>query len=264
MQKDSKASIFMVYRMLANTIKKLIYKDVNKMSNLPGINASWVSNKVDLNDIYKLRYNVMVRDVKQNPFPASHYCIHGDEFRDAYDELPTTHHYLIRKNGVAIASHRLINGNHTIFEIEKYKWFDIRYNLSTSHTNVNNIVEPTRVVACRSVRGKYYTQLMLTASFLRIHDDKYESIIGVINADAKPLINHYTKFMPSLYWVSREKFAVPEFILGRYCQALNLYVGTTEKERDVFIYNTILPCFLMYKSAYLMDLIKTQLSRINK
>ena len=221
------------------------------MSNLPGITAGWVRCKNDLTDIYKLRYNVLVRDAKQNPFPVSHYCIHGDEFRDTYDDLPTTSHYLVRKNGVAVASHRLINGNHTPFEIEKYKWFDLRGDLWTSHTNVNNIVEPTRVVACRSIRGKYYTRLMLTASLLKIHDDKYESLLGVVNAEAKPLMNHYTKFLPSLYWVSREKFAVPEFVPGRYSQAFNLYIGTSEKERDVFIYKTIFPCALMYKSLYL-------------
>ena len=237
--------------MLAKTIKKLIREDINKMSNLPGINAGWVSNKADLADIYKLRYNVMVRDAKQNPFPASHYCIHGDEFRDTYDELPTTSHYLVRKNGVAVASHRLINGNHTPVEIEKYKWFDLCASLRTSHTNVKNIVEPTRVVACRSIRGEFYTQLMLAASLLKIHDDKYESILGVVNADAKHLMNHYTKFMPSLNCVSREKFAVPEFVPGRYSQAFNLYIGATEKERDTFIYTTILPCAFMYKSTYL-------------
>jgi predicted GNAT family N-acyltransferase len=236
--------------MLARTIKDYIRKDIHKMSNAPGIYAGWVTDKADLSDIYKLRYNVMVRDVKQNPFPPNHYCIHGDEFRDAYDELPSTSHYLVRKNGKAVAAHRLINGNETAFEVEKYKWFDPRVNLWNSHTNVNNIVEPTRVVACRTIRGQYYTTMMLTASLLKIHDDKYESLLGVVNADAKPLMKHYQKFMPSLCWISREKFAVPEFVAGRHSHAFNMYIGTTNRERDAFIYKTILPCMSLCNYLY--------------
>jgi hypothetical protein len=237
--------------MLANKVKEFIRRDIHKMSNLPGITAGWVSDKNDLTDIYKLRYNVMVRDAKQNPFPASHYCIHGDEFRDTYDELPTTLHYLVRKNGVAVASHRLINGNHTPFEIETYKWFDLHQHTSKTHKLPNNVVEPTRVVACKSIRGRHYTVMMLTASMLKIHDSKYESMLGVVNADTAHLIAHYQKFMPTLHQISREKFAVPEFVPGRYSHAFNLYIGTTEKERDAFIYKTVLPCALMYKSLYL-------------
>jgi hypothetical protein len=237
--------------MLSKSVLSFVRNDIYKMSNLPGISAGWVTSKTDLSDIYKLRYNVMVRDVKQNPFPTNHYCIHGDEFRDTYDELPSTSHYLVRKNGVAVASHRLVNGNHTPFEIEKYKWFDLRVNLWTSHTNVNNVVEPTRVVACRSIRGQHYTIMMLTASLLKIHDDKYESLLGVVNAEAKPLMNHYARFMPSLYWVSHEKFAVPEFVPGRYSQAFNVYVGASERERDAFVFKTILPCATLCKYIYL-------------
>lgn len=111
--------------MLSKAVLSFVRNDIYKMSNLPGISAGWVTSKTDLSDIYKLRYNVMVRDVKQNPFPANHYCIHGDEFRDTYDELPSTSHYLVRKNGVAVAAHRLVNGNHTPFEIEKHKWFPL-------------------------------------------------------------------------------------------------------------------------------------------
>jgi predicted GNAT family N-acyltransferase len=237
--------------MLANTIKELIRKDIHKMSNLPGITAGWVSDKADLADIYKLRYNVMVRDAKQNPFPTPHYCIHGDEFRDTYDELPTTSHYLVRKNGVAVAAHRLINGNHIPFEIEKYKWFPLNEHTLATHKAPNNIVEPTRVVACRSIRGRHYTVMMLTASFLKIHDEKYESILGIVNADTSHLISHYKKFMPTLNQISREKFAVPEFATGRYSHAFNLYIGATEAERNTFIYKTVFPCALMYKSLYL-------------
>lgn len=235
---------------ITNSIKELIRKDINKMSNLPGITAGWVTDKTDLTDIYKLRYNVMIRDAKQNPFPLSHYCIHGNEFRDTYDDLPTTSHYLIRKNGIAVASHRLINGNHTSFEIEKYNWFPLNEYTKKTHKTPNNIVEPTRVVACHSIRGQHFTVMMLTASLMKIHDTNYESILAVVNADAVNLNKHYKKFMP-LTQISHKKFAVPEFVSGRYSNAFNLYIGTTQSERNAFIYKTILPCALMYKYIYL-------------
>jgi predicted GNAT family N-acyltransferase len=239
--------------MLSKTVKEFIRKDIHKMSNLPGISAGWVTSKTDLSDIYKLRYNVMVRDVKQNLFPSNHYCIQGDEFRDTYDELPSTSHYLIRKNGKAVAAHRLINGNQTAFEIEKYKWFNNWFPLNElhrRHENPNNVVEPTRVVACRSIRGQHYAPLMLTAALMKIHDDKYESVLGLVNAESVQLIAHYQKFMPNLTQISREKFAVSEFVAGRHSHALNLYIGTTEKERDAFIYRTIMPCMTLCKYLY--------------
>jgi predicted GNAT family N-acyltransferase len=221
------------------------------MSNLPGISAGWVTSKTDLSDIYKLRYNVMVRDVKQNPFPTNHYCIHGDEFRDTYDELPSTSHYLVRKNGVAVASYRMVNGNHTPFEIEKYNWFALSEHTKKTHKMPKNIVEPTRVVACRSIRGQHYTIMMLTASLLKVHDEKYESILGVVNAESVHLIAHYQKFMPALTQISSKKFAVPEFAPGRYSHAFNLYVGASERERDAFVFKTILPCATLCKYIYL-------------
>lgn len=236
--------------MLAATIKDYIRKDIHKMSNVPGVFAGWVTSKTDLSDIYKLRYNVMVRDVKQNPFPSNHYCIHGDEFRDAYDELPSTSHYLVRKNGKAVAAYRLINGNQTTFEVEKYKWYPLSEYTKKTHKMPTNVVEPTRVVACRSIRGQHYTPMMLTAAMIKIHDDKYESVLGLVNAESAHLIAHYQKFMPALKMITQEKFAVPEFVPGRYSHAFNMYIGATERERDAFIYRTLMPCMTLCKYIY--------------
>ncbi len=117
----------------------------------------------------------------------------------------------------------------------------------------NNIVEPTRVVACRSIRGQHYAPLMLTASLLQIYDDKYESLLGTVNADAIQPMKHYTFFMPTFRQISVNKFPVNEFITGRYCHAFIAYIGTTERERDKFVLTTLLPCAMLYKAMQWRD-----------
>jgi len=237
--------------MFASFIKNAIRKDLAKMTH-----AKWTTSPTDLTDIYRLRYNVMVKDAKVNPFPPTHYCIrNGNEFRDDYDNSPHTKHFLVRnKDGKAVAAHRILNGNHLQFEIDTFDWFALDKHTETTHINPKNVVEPTRVVACRSIRGQHYTVMMLTASLLQIYDDRYESILGVVNADALPLIKHYQFFMPALKQISTEKFGVDEFIQGRSCHAFNLYIGTSDYARNRYIWTTLLPCALLYKMMYIRDI----------
>jgi len=221
----------------------------NDINNVPGITAEFVADAASKRDVYKLRYDVMARN--KTVFPPTHYCIrNGDEFRDDYDDDPSTKHFLVRKDGKAVASCRLINGNKMKLEMERFNWFDVRPNLWTINENVNNIVEPTRVVASKSITGSYIAPLMLTHCLLDMHDSKYECFVGVVNADAMHLIKHYKKFMPSFVQLSKEKFAVNEFIPGRSCYAFVSRIGATEKERDMYILTTLFPCFLLYKSIY--------------
>lgn len=239
--------------MLASFIKNAIRKDLAKMTH-----AKWTNSPADLTDIYRLRYNVMVKDAKINPFPPTHYCIrNGNEFRDDYDDSPHTKHFLVRnKEGKAVAAHRLLNGNQVQFEIEKFNWFALDKHTETTHSNPMNIVEGTRAVACRSIRGQHYTVMMLTASLLQIYDDRYESILGVVNADATHLIKHYQFFLPALKQISTEKFGVDEFIQGRSCHAFNLYIGTSNADRNKFIWTTLLPCAMLYKAMYMRDMLR--------
>ncbi len=229
-------------RFTSGLITNMIRSDINKV---PNITIGFVVDAESKRDIYKLRYDVMARN--KTVFPPTHYCIrNGDEFRDDYDDHPSTKHFLVRKNGKAVASCRLLDGNKVKFEIEKYNWHHLQ-------TTEKNIVEPTRVVACKSITGSYIAPLMLTHSLLDVYDSKYNSMLGTINADALPLIKHYQKFMPALKQVSKEKFAVNEFIPGRSCHAFLLKIGDTEKERDMYILKTLFPCFLLYKSMYLFN-----------
>jgi hypothetical protein len=225
-------------RIASRHITRFIRNDLLKVSS-GNISAGFVVDAESKTDIYKLRYDVMAKN--KTVFPPTHYCIrNGDEFRDDYDDDPSTKHFLVRKNGKAVASCRLLDGNSVKFEIETFNW----YKLPTTETN---IVEPTRVVACKSISGSYIAPYMLTYCLLDVYDRNYHSILGLINADALPLIRHYQRFMPALTRVSKEKFAVNEFIPGRSCHAFLLKIGATEAERDLYILTTLFPCFLLYK-----------------
>ena len=228
-------------RYASYVIRRVIQADLQSASS-GKITAGFVVDAESKRDIYKLRYNVMARN--KSVFPPTHYCIrNGDEFRDDYDDAPSTKHFLVRNDGNAVASCRLLDGNKVKFEIQQYNWY-------TLPTTDKNIVEPTRVVACKSITGSYIAPLMLTHCLLDIYDSKYTSMLGLVNADALPLIRHYQRFLPALKQVSREKFAVNEFIPGRSCHAFLLRIGATEKERDLYILTTVFQCFLLYKSIY--------------
>ena len=224
-------------------LSRFVRSELLKMSQKPGISAGFVTSDQDKRDIFRLRYNVMVSNT--TTFPPNHYCIHNKkEFKDDYDDIPSTKHYLVRKNGIAVASCRLVDRNHTEFEAEKFNWFPVTDALKATHKNPTNVVEPTRVVVCKTVRKTHISVFMLTDNLLYIHDNKYESILGTVNANAGSLIKHYQKFMPSLLPLSKEPFKVNEFIQGRLCSAFNLYIGTSDKQREKFMTRTLFPCTL--------------------
>ncbi|GMH54702.1 hypothetical protein TrRE_jg11417, partial [Triparma retinervis] len=153
--------------MLANAAKNMIKTRLaaTQVAAAP-LNVEWVhpSDSSALSEIYRLRYQVMVSDAAKskrgNPFPPDHYCIKGDEFRDSYDDLDSTGHILIRHKGLAVASARIVNGNFVPLEAEKYNWIDVRGSLKPFVKDPNNIAEPSRVVACRSIRGTNVVPLM--------------------------------------------------------------------------------------------------------
>ena len=226
-------------------LSRFVRSELLKMSRLPGISAGFITSDQDKKDVFKLRYDVMVNNT--TTFPKTHYCIHnGDEFRDDYDELPSTKHYLVRKDGVAVASCRLVDRNSVVFEAEKFNWCQVSSILAATHMNSANVAEPTRVVVCKSVRKTHISVFMLADNLLYMHDNKFESVVGVVNASASSLIGHYQKFMPSLRQFG-QSFEVNEFIPGRSCNAYNLYIGTTDAHRNSFMQRTIFPISMYAK-----------------
>ena len=196
-------------------------------------------------EIFKLRYKVMVKDVKVNPFPADHYCIKGEEFRDDYDELPSTGHCLVRFNGQPVASVRLVDGNQTALEAERYKWVDVREGIRPYVKDVKNIAEPCRVVADRSVRGSNIVPLMYLHCLEWFIEKDIHNIVGMVNSEAKPLIEHYSKWA-QCKWINKEPFPT-DFIKGRTLDYCLVSVGAPNSpERDAFLLKNYSPAFLAW------------------
>ena len=177
----------------------------------------------------------MVRDSKEQPFPPSHYCIHnGDQFKDEYDDHPSTLHYLIRKRGEPVASFRLVNGNAGLFEAEKYNWFDVEKAIKAKLNRSRNAVEFTRLVASKDVRGTFMTPFLLSVASLYSVENNFENMIWMTNAKSEKLYNHYGKFT-SYKLLSDAPFACDEFVPNRKCIFFAKEVNST------FYYDTLLP-----------------------
>ena len=243
--------------MLANASKSFIKSRLaaTAMTSSP-LHVSWVphNDHESLSEIYRLRYKVMVSDAAKskrgNPFPADHYCLRsgpmGMEFRDSYDDLPSTGHCVVRFNGTPVASTRIVDGNHTPLEAEKYGWIDLRSRIAPSVRNPDNIAEPSRVVADRSVRGTCVVPLMYLHCLDWFMKRDIENFIGMCNTEARPLIEHYSKWAQTK-WITDEPFLASEFIEGRKLDMCYVSVGDKgTRERENFLMTNFAPAFLAY------------------
>ena len=217
-------------------------------NNTSAVNVEWVkpSDSASMSEIFKLRYKVMVKDVKVNPFPSDHYCIKGDEFYDDYDLHPSTGHCLVRFNGKPVASTRIVNGKVLPLEAEKYNWVDVRSGIRPFVKDVTNIAEPCRVVADRSVRGTNITPLMYLHCLEWFIENKIENFVGMVNSEARPLIEHYSKWA-QCKWINDKPFEANDFIRGRkldYCIVSVGLPGTPE--HDKFIIQNYSPAFVAW------------------
>jgi hypothetical protein len=231
--------------MAKSSISKRLALTTSVSNNLA---VEWVSpsNEAALSEIFKLRYNVMCRDVKKNPFPDDHYCIKGDEFRDDHDLMPSTGHCLIRFKGKPVASTRIVNGNFEKLEAETFGWYDVRGAIAPFAKDVNNIAEPSRVVACRSIRGTNVVPLMYLHCLDWFMKNDIENFVGMCNTEARPLIEHYSKWAQAK-WVTDKPFDVSDFIEGRKLDMCIVSVGAPDSpERERFTLTNFAPAFMGY------------------
>ena len=220
------------------------------LNNTSALNVEWVNSSTDsqtMSEIYKLRYKVMCKDVRVNPFPEDHYCIKGDEFRDDLDLMDTTAHCLIRFNGKPVASTRIVDGrNGNQLEAEYYKWVDVRKGIEPYVNDVDNIAEPCRVVADRCIRGTGVVPLMYLHCLDWFMKENIENFVGMCNSEAKPLVEHYSKWA-QCNWIGKEPFPVDDFIPGRKLHYCTVNVGVEgSPERDKFMVGNYLPAFAAY------------------
>jgi len=239
--------------MFANLAKSSISKRLAAHTNMAANSAAattveWISpsDSQSMSEIYKLRYKVMCKDVKKNPFPADHYCIKGDEFRDDHDLMDSTGHVLIRHQGKAVASTRIVNGKFEQLEAETFKWADVRGMLKPHVTDVNSIAEPSRVVADRSIRGTNIVPLMYLHTLDWMMNNDIENFVGMCNTEARPLIEHYSKWAQAR-WITEQPFDVSDFLPGRKLDMCIVSVGEpNSKEREKFTLTNFAPAFMAY------------------
>jgi len=166
--------------------------------------------------------------------------------QDDFDDLESTGHVLIRHKGRAVASTRIVNGNHTPLEAEKYGWIDVRGRIAPFVNNPNNIAEPSRVVACRSIRGTNVVPLMYLHCLDWFMTNNIENFIGMCNTEARPLIEHYSKWAQAK-WITDKPFTANEFIKGRELDMCFVSVGDKgSKERENMLLTNFAPAFAAY------------------
>jgi len=229
------------------TISKHLASTTAPSSSASALTASWIAptDTSSLRSIFKLRYDVMVRETKNSPFDQNHHCVFGDEFRDDADLYDSTGHLLVRVGGAAVASVRIVNGNHEKLEAESANWHDHRSSLSAHGVvDTTNIAEAGRLVCSRAVRGTSVTPLMYLHCLDWYLKNNVPTLTGIANTEARPLIDHYKKWT-KVKRVTEEPFAADSFIPGRKLDLWHLNVGLEgSKERDSFTVRNLVPAFV--------------------
>lgn len=193
---------------------------------------------------FELRYKVMVKNKgESNPFPENHYCIHGNQFHDPCDFYSSTAHLNIMKDGQLLGTTRLVNGNDQLLEMESFDW----YRLRDKHPEIgNNIIEPSRVVACPSIKGGPIIPLLYLHSSLYCINHGIGSIIGMFNYKSIQLMRHYKKWT-KFDMIVDEPFHTEEFIKGNKCMICKLSITDSTGDASMFVLTNLLPSYILYR-----------------
>ena len=201
-----------------------------------------VNNTSDprIEEIYKLRYNVMVRNNKTTKFDKNHQMVHGEMFRDKFDDLSTTVHQIVSHKGKIIASNRIVDGRDNRLEMEEENWFDVRAAVKT-----DSIAEPGRLVADKSARGTRVIPMLYLDTCDWFMENNVSHCTPMVNNKASNLIKHYTKWT-GVGILNDNPVSVDSFLEGQKSNVFLLNFGKDNtKERSKFVYTNYLPSHLM-------------------
>ena len=203
---------------------------------------------------FGLRYNILSKDNTNNIFPSDHYCIDENRFQDELDFCPSTVHINVWKDDTIVATSRYVDGNSECFEMENFNWYQLR----KKHPDIgNNIIEPCRVVASKSIRGSSLVPLMFVRASLHVVLCGFDSYIGMINVKAVPLISHYNKWVKWDLLVNEDNaFETPEYIPGNKCIVIKTDITNKSGCSTDFIFTNLLPAYVIYRIMSLHDLYK--------
>ena len=217
------------------------------------------------NGAFGLRYQQMVAAKEPNsPFPPTHYCVHETSptqksahtmlFHDPCDFYPSTFHIDMWKRDKVVATSRYVDGRDEKLEMESFGWYDLR----GSHPELgDNFVEPSRVVACKSVRGSAAVPLMYLRSTIEFVDRDFEHVIGLVGSSSQKVLEHYKKWVGCTI-ITKSDFSTDEFIPGNKCVVFNYQVsgdgreGDDEIAHDQILFH-IVPLYLVCRAMMVRD-----------
>lgn len=206
------------------------------------------------NGAFGLRYKEMVTAKKPNsPFPPDHYCVHRGAnktmlFHDMCDFYPSTFHINMWKHDTVKASSRYVDGKYEKLEMESFGWYDLR----KEHPELgDNFVEPSRVVACKTVRGSAMVPLMYLRWNIEAVNRGVGTMIGTVNARSMKLLSHYKNWAK---WdiLAKEPIETNEFIPGNTCVVLSQQISKAGDESDHIIF-IIIPTYIVCRVMIVRD-----------
>jgi len=211
------------------------------------------------NGAFGLRYQQMVAAKEPNsPFPPDHYCVHETSptqksvhtmlFHDPCDFYPSTFHIDMWKQDTVVATSRYVDGRDEKLEMESFGWYDLR----GSHPELgDNFVEPSRIVACKSVRGSAVVPLMYLRANIEFVEKGVGKMIGSVNVRAMKLLAHYKSW--SRYNVLNETpISTDEFIPGNKCIIVSQEITNGDHASDHVLFN-MFPTYIVCRAMILHD-----------
>ena len=211
------------------------------------------------NGEFGLRYQEMAAAKEPNPpFPPDHYCVHAVTpnnktahkmlFHDPCDFYPSTFHINLWKQDKVIASTRAVDGREEKLEMETLGWYDLR----GSHPELgDDFVEPTRVVACKSVRGSAAAPLLYLRANIEFIERGVGRTIGLVNVRSVRLLAHYKKWI-RFDWLTQEPFETNEFIPGNKCVLFTQQITKSGDATDHILFNVV-PTYIACRAMIIRD-----------
>jgi len=170
-----------------------------------------------------------------------HHMVHGNMFYDEYDMYDSTVHQIITKDDQIVASNRIVDGRSVELEMEKYNWFDIR-----KHIESDNLAEPGRLVADKSIRRSNLVPLMYIETLDYFIKNNIEFCTPMVNSKATKLIKHYTDWT-GVDKVNTDPIKVNQFLEGQESDVFLLKIGKeVSMERKRLLYTNYIPANLIY------------------
>ena len=201
------------------------------------------SNDPRLNEIYRLRHQVLYGQTKNSLFTPDHDQVfpgeNGFEIRDALDDEESTMHYAVRRetDGKLVSSIRAVDGNKAQLEMEKFGWYNVEEPIREA-----GFSEWCRLICDKSARGTTAVPLLYLQSARQLQDSGIDNVVFMVDTRAKKLLSYYKKWT-ICEQISETAVRCDEFEKGRESYVMNMPMGSTGSFQRAKFYSTVeVPC----------------------